>query len=359
LAYPNQYKPFLERFWEKVRKTDGCWPWKGAVSGGYGVIQGQHGSPVSAHRTSWLLAGREIPAGKTLWWTCGNRLCVNPKHLALIVAGDRTHMTPEERFWVKVRKTKTCWIWTGARDGNKRYGIFSAGGGFVAPHRFSFELHRSRIPKGMDVCHKCDNPSCVRPSHLFLGTPSDNLKDYWKKRGTKPPRRWQSAGRELSGKPSPSDLERFWAKVERGPSCWVWGGCRNNRNYGQFRVLGQCLLPHRFSYLIHYGPVKKGMCILHKCDNPKCVNPEHLRLGTMKDNTQDMISKGRSKFIQFNGRILRGEEGTKAKFTNKQAAEIRRRYWGRNATQLQMAGEFGVTQSTIWRIAHGHVYVAI
>ena len=87
--------------------------------------------------------------------------------------------TLEERFWSKVEKTESCWIWIGGkRDG--LYGSIGLGGKGapnISAHRMSWELHYGKIPDGMLVCHHCDNPPCVRPDHLFVGTVSDNNKD--------------------------------------------------------------------------------------------------------------------------------------------------------------------------------------
>jgi hypothetical protein len=92
--------------------------------------------------------------------------------------------------------------------------------------------------------------------------------------------------------------ERFWDKVRKqdGDGCWEWTANTNNQGYG-FIGSGppqrKPLLAHRVSFEIAFGPIATGMCVLHRCDNPLCVRPDHLFLGTLRDNTQDSIAKGR------------------------------------------------------------------
>lgn len=87
---------------------------------------------------------------------------------------------------------------------------------------------------------------------------------------------------------------KFWKKVDRrGPDeCWKWTGAINQAGYGAFGNNHA----HRTSYEITYGPIPDGLFILHKCDNPPCVNPNHLFVGTHQDNMRDMISKGRARY---------------------------------------------------------------
>ena len=88
--------------------------------------------------------------------------------------------------------------------------------------------------------------------------------------------------------------ERFWLQVSKDEGCWLWEGHCSSDGYGSFRVKGRETLTHRFSYLLHKGPIPKGMLVLHSCDRPACVNPAHLFVGTQKDNMQDMLAKGRA-----------------------------------------------------------------
>ncbi len=81
-------------------------------------------------------------------------------------------------------------------------------------------------------------------------------------------------------------------EVDEGTGCWVWTGTKYADGYGLFRCLRQDMLAHRFSWWMHNGVIPDGLYVLHHCNNPSCVNPEHLFLGTAKDRARNMQHKG-------------------------------------------------------------------
>jgi hypothetical protein len=115
-------------------------------------------------------------------------------------------------------------------------------------------------------------------------------------------------------------VKKFWSKVNKnGPihpvhgQCWIWEGSIGQYGYGQVGRRRKLIGTHRYAWTISNGDIPKGMGVLHKCDNRPCVNPDHLFLGTFKDNMNDKVRKGRQAFLkgESNGRSVLTEESVK------------------------------------------------
>lgn len=154
-------------------------------------------------------------------------------------------------------------------------------------------------------------------------------------------------------------LDRFWAKVDRrGPDeCWTWMGSRSPKGYG---VLGTIedgrpasVRAHRLSYTLNVGPIPVGLMVCHRCDNPPCVNPAHLWVGTASDNQRDAYAKGRRVSPSVTG--PRGEAAHGARLTNAAAAQMRAQY-AEGARQVDLAAHFGVSQPTVSEVVRGLKY---
>jgi len=148
-------------------------------------------------------------------------------------------------------------------------------------------------------------------------------------------------------------MARFWAKVDKnGPivshvkglgCCWLWKAATNSDGYGLVGVDGRTLRAHRVSWEIHNGPIPAGMCILHRCDNPACVNPAHLFLGTDADNIRDCVAKGR----HVTHPAPPGEGHRSAKLTDANVLEIRKLYAAGGVFQRELGERFGVSRQNI------------
>jgi hypothetical protein len=136
------------------------------------------------------------------------------------------------------------------------------------------------------------------------------------------------------------DLNRFWSKVDKTSNplgCWEWINPGHPFGYGRFGFDKKNYLAHRLSYQIHYGPITSKDCVLHKCDNPQCVNPQHLFLGSRTLNAQDRTNKGRT---------YKGSQVTNSKFTEQQVLAIR----SSSKTIRQLATEYSTDYGHMWQI---------
>ena len=148
----------------------------------------------------------------------------------------------------------------------------------------------------------------------------------------------------IKGKERPVEI-RFYEKVKKSSGCWIWIGAIDNVGYGNLRINGKTYRAHRLSYELTFGPIQVGMCVLHRCDNRKCVNPDHLFLGTKKDNMIDKVQKGRCN-------CLRGVETPSHKLTDSQVITIREKHKNGISTR-KIAREFGISHGVVWKIVTG------
>lgn len=150
-----------------------------------------------------------------------------------------------------------------------------------------------------------------------------------------------------SRRPIEDTSAHFWSKVAKATpdACWEWQGGRNRGRYGTFPVNRRNVIASRYSWELHFGPIPDGMQVCHKCDNPPCVNPNHLFLGDHLANAHDRDAKGRHK----SGPPLVGELNPNAKLSNDQRREIVRRNLA-GESKKSLAKEFGVARFAVQRI---------
>jgi hypothetical protein len=169
-------------------------------------------------------------------------------------------------------------------------------------------------PKTKFICRHCSCPFSVPPWRARMEPQFCNRSCRW------------NHFRSLAA-------ARFAALHATGEGCWPWQGPLDADGYGLFPHANRTVRAHRFSFTLHRGVIPAGMHVLHACDNPRCVRPDHLFLGTNQANVDDMIRKGRQ---------ARGADIHTAKVNEATVKEIRSRYAARRANLRALAQEFGI-----------------
>lgn len=279
-----------------------------------------------------------------------------------------------DRFWAKVKTAgdDDCWEWTGS-PGRNGYGTFRADGGATTPGRFAYETVNGQISGNDRVDRTCSNRLCCNPKHLRLlpcqeYQPIAPIEDwphgygrcYCGCGGETPIANVTSARdgtvrgyhtRWIRGHSRSGDAEgRFWRYVDKSAgadACWEWTGTLSTSGYGRFSPgHSAATQAHRFSYCLANGTSLRDIAayvICHRCDNPPCVNPAHLFIGTHADNVNDKVAKGRQP---------RGDGHSLTRVSDHDIAAIRQR---RKAGErpVDLAKEYGITPHTISCIVAG------
>jgi hypothetical protein len=141
----------------------------------------------------------------------------------------------------------------------------------------------------------------------------------------------------------PSLVDRLLAKTNKTADCWIWLGAKDKYGYGRIGHNGRSILAHRAAYLVATGGLPDDLKVCHRCDNPSCVRPDHLFLGTQPDNVADMMQKGR---------VAKGERGGQAKLMEVEVLSIKR-LASKGITHLAIAERHGVSRALVSMIVSG------
>ncbi len=151
--------------------------------------------------------------------------------------------------------------------------------------------------------------------------------------------------------------ERFWGKVNKTETCWLWTAKMSPSGYGYTSLGKKNIRAHRASFEMAYGKIPDGLLVCHKCDNPACVRPDHLFLGTSADNSADMVAKGRVSKGQKHSKVMktttnRGENCHLSKLAEKDVLDIRARCKPGQRNMTEVAKEYGLTRTTVQTIVY-------
>lgn len=186
---------------------------------------------------------------------------------------------------------------------------------YQSTYRIIFNLFHGSIPEGHQIKHRCHNKSCINPHHIY---PFDQ--------------------KNISHR-----LGEHATLMDSG--CIEWTGHRCSQGYGRIQVNHKDMRTHRLAYELAYGPIPEGLVVRHKCDNPPCINPSHLEIGTQKDNIRDRDERGRTY-------VPAGEDSPHSKLTDEDVRLILES----SDTLKALGARFGVNSSSIFAIKNGRTW---
>ena len=362
-------------FWTKVAlgSPSDCWEWQAADDGhGYGAF-GVDGNRVrKAYRVAYELTYGKIPDGNVVRHMCGNPPCVNPYHLRTGTQAnngiDRRAMgrepVGESRSNAKLSNAQAREIYNRYHHEGERVSqialAFAGGDGVSAGTIYSLVRGNSwrsiidpssndevkamfagektlpewgtlstLVPQGLRLSYSCQEQSCREPSHAVFTIDEDF---------------YQIARFERT-------VTRYWSKVARGDpeACWWWTASKNGTGYGLFNFDGKQHLAHRIAWELHNdSKIPDGLLACHTCDQPACVNPRHIYIGTHQDNANDVTERDR-----WNHK--KGEDAAASKLTNKDVLAIVARF-NSGESGRAIAADYDISFSVVHNIMGGKTW---
>lgn len=284
-------------FWRQVvipETKDECWGWKGCLEHGEGVgYCVLKGKQYRANRASYILHFGEIPEEKIISNSCKNKTCVNPKHLIITNHSELSKDFIDaklDKYYNRVKETKMhfaetlynsmvslmkmdfkcilkfrrsfvkekngCWVLKNKT--NRKNCFFSDRYNKVSHITLAYRIYKGVINDKTKTFNICKNTKCINPDHNLFHPEYNKIKF------------------------------KSLCKINEDNKCWEWIGSYKEQ-YGVYFCFGKKMHAHRASYLFHKGKIDNGLLVRHICNNKKCVNPEHLELGTASDNCKDWI----------------------------------------------------------------------
>jgi len=154
-----------------------------------------------------------------------------------------------------------------------------------------------------------------------------------------------------------ADDDRFWSLADQSGDCWTWSGTRRKDGYGLFWAGGRQVRAHRHAYELANGPIAPNLSVLHSCDNRPCVRPDHLRVGTQRDNMADLTERGH-RFSPFRGQVQIGSRNRYARLTEADIPAIRARL-AKGERHDDIAADYRVHRATISQVARGFTWTHV